>query len=335
MKPIAIHNSNAEFHNRWISYCQEKQIPYTIVNCLDNDIVQGLLRCGALMWHHFHNSPQDIIAAKRLLFALEQAGISVFPDFNTSWHFDDKIGQKYLLESINAPIVPTYVFYNKKEALAWVETTIFPKVWKLSRGAGSQHVKLVQTRKEAVSIVRRAFTKGFSTYNSASNLSERWRKYKIGQTSFKDVVKGVIRIIYKPAFTRNGNREKGYVYFQDFVANNDSDIRIIVIGRRAFGIKRYVRMNDFRASGSGKFSHKREDVDERCIQISFQISKKLQTQCLAFDYIFHNGIPLIVELSYGFSPHGYEDCPGYWDDKLNFHEEKFNPYGWMIDLMYR
>ncbi len=76
-------------------------------------------------------NPRDILFAKQLLFSLEQSGIIVFPDFNTGWHFDDKVGQKYLLETIDAPLVPSYVFYSKKEALEWDEQTNFPKVFKL------------------------------------------------------------------------------------------------------------------------------------------------------------------------------------------------------------
>ena len=93
--------------------------------------------CDALMWHHFQTNPKAILFAKQLLFALEQSGKKVFPDFRTGWHFDDKLGQKYLLEAIDAPLVPSYVFYDKKEALEWVQKTDFPKVFKLRGGAGS------------------------------------------------------------------------------------------------------------------------------------------------------------------------------------------------------
>jgi glutathione synthase/RimK-type ligase-like ATP-grasp enzyme len=51
------------------------------------------------------------------------------------------------------------------------------------------------------------------------------------------------------------NPEKNYVYFQDFIPQNDFDIRIIVIGKRAFAIKRMVRKGDFRASGSGNIKY--------------------------------------------------------------------------------
>jgi hypothetical protein len=47
--------------------------------------------------------------------------------------------------------------------------------------------------------------------------------------------------------------------------------------------------------------------------------------------VYENGNPLVVEISYGFSMVGYDPCPGYWDNNMQWHEGKFNPYGWMID----
>ena len=95
------------------------------------------------------------------------------------------------------------------------------------------------------------------------------------------------------------------------------DIRVIVIGDRAFALKRMVRKGDFRASGSGEMKFEKEEFDERCIEISFKTSKKLNAQCLAYDFVFDSqNNPLIVEISYGFSIEAYDACPGYWDNKL-------------------
>ena len=63
----------------------------------------------------------------------------------------------------------------------------------------------------------------------------------------------------------------------------------------------------------------------------FEIAEKLNTQCVAFDYVHDNGKPMLVEISYGFSPSGYDQCKGYWDRNLAWNEGNFNPYGWMID----
>src|SRR5690606_25188482 len=130
---------------RWIEYCKKENIDYKLVNAFDNDIIQQLADCDGFMWHHHHGDFKDVLAAKKIHFALEHAGIKVFPDFKTAWHFDDKVAQKYLLEAIEAPLVPSYVFYDKKTALEWAEKTSYPKVFKLKGGAGATNVKLVKS----------------------------------------------------------------------------------------------------------------------------------------------------------------------------------------------
>src|SRR5690606_18329885 len=130
-----------------------------------SDIIKHLGDCHAFMWQHHQGNYKDVLIAKQLLYSLEFAGKIVFPDFNTGWHFDDKIGQKYLLESIGAPLVPSLVFYTESEAISWVNQVEFPKVFKLRGGAGSSNVILARTRKNALDLVAKAFGDGFVQYS--------------------------------------------------------------------------------------------------------------------------------------------------------------------------
>jgi glutathione synthase/RimK-type ligase-like ATP-grasp enzyme len=329
---IAIHHGKNAFSNRWVAYCKNNNIEFKIVDAYQTNIIQQLEDCSAFMWHHSHSNSKDILFAKQLLFSIEQKGIAVFPNFNTTWHFDDKVGQKYLLEAIDAPLVPSYVFYSKEMAFKWVEQTQFPKVFKLRGGAGSANVKLAKTKKDAIELITKAFGKGFRQYQPWSNLKERWRKYQNGQTNLFDVFKGMLRFYTEPEFSKIIGYERGYIYFQDFIPNNTFDIRVIVIGKKAFALKRLVRKGDFRASGSGEMKFEKEEFDEKCIEISFKTSQKLNAQCLAYDFVFNSlNDPLIVEISYGFSIEAYDTCPGYWDNELNWHEGFFNPQNWMIE----
>jgi hypothetical protein len=333
---IAIHNNKSTdlFHFRWIEYCDKNDIAYKLVNCYDNDIIQQLEGCSGLMWHYHQANPTDIVMAKSLLFSLEQSGKKVFPDFNTAWHFDDKVAQKYLLEALKTDLVPTWVFYDKKTAYDWIEKTSFPKVFKLKGGAGSQNVQLAKTKQEAKSLANKAFGRGFPAYDGWGSIKERYRKWRLGKTSFFDVSKGFVRLLNPPRYAKVMGNEMNYLYFQEFIPNNDSDTRIIVIDGKAFALKRMVRKDDFRASGSGNFRYEREVFDERCVKISFDNTKKLKAQCVAYDYVFdQENNPKLIEISYGFANRVYDPCTGYWDEKLNWHEGAFNPYGWMVEMM--
>ena len=87
-------------------------------------------------------------------------------------------------------------------------------------------------------------------------------------------------------------------------------------------IKRFVKYNDFRASGSGKISYDPKDIHPDCIKLSFKIKKNIQGGLVcAFDFVFDNDVPQVVEISNNFVVEAYLDCRGYWDEDLNFHEE--------------
>ena len=144
---------------------------------------------------------------------------------------------------------------------------------------------------------------------------------------------GYIRVFAEPYYSKVMGKERGYAYFQDFIPNNDSDIRVIVIDNKAFAIKRMVRENDFRASGSGNILYNKEFFDIKTIQLAFDLADKIQGQSVAFDFVFDNEKPLIVEVSYGFSKEGYDDCEGYWDRDMNWYQGKFDFCGWMVETV--
>lgn len=332
---IAIHNRKNSFSDRWIQYCIKNNIEYKIVNCYSNDIINQIYDCDAIMWHHNHLDLKDLIFAKQLMYSIWISGKKVFPDFYTNWHFDDKIGQKYLFEALNIPTIPTYIFYEKKIAIEWIKSQKYPIVFKLKSGAGSQNVKLIKSYNQALYYINRAFSYGYSQFSSIENLKERFRKFKDNKSNFISVIKGIARLIIKNEFSRNQIKEKNYIYFQEYIPKNDYDIRIIVIGEKAFGIKRYNRKNDFRASGSGYIDYNIENIPKEVIEIAFISAKKINSKCIAFDFLLKDqSTPLVLEISYGFAMKAYDDCIGYWDKNLNFIKEKFNPQDWMIESLF-
>lgn len=329
---LAIHHRKGSFSDRWIEYCKLNKIDFKIVNAYDTNIIQQVKDCDAFMWHHHHANYKDVLAAKPILFALEHIGIKVFPNFKTAWHFDDKVAQKYLLESLRVPLVPSYVFYDKKKAMEWAKNVKYPIVFKLKGGAGSANVKLVKNKRESNRLIKIAFNKGFSQFNRWGYLKERFNKFKKGKESFLEVCKGLVRLIWPVEFARFQSNSKGYIYFQDFIPNNDFDIRVVIVEGRAFALKRLVRRGDFRASGSGEIRYEMNEININCVKLSFDVNDFIQSQCIAFDFIFdENENPIIVELSYGFDASAYDNCEGYWTADLKFHKEKFNPQVWMLE----
>ena len=331
---IAIHDHPGSFSDRWITYCLENRIDFKKINCSDTDIINQLDDCDGLMWNWNQDDYKAELFARQLVRSLEKKGIKVFPDTNTSWHFDDKVGQKYLLEAIEAPFVKSYVFYSSQEALNWIEKTSFPKVFKLRGGAGSTNVSLVKTKKKATRLIKKAFGSGFPPRNRMSNLKDRFGVLQRDKNlaAVKKIVGGIGRLFIPTEFERFSHKQKGYIYFQDFIPNNYYDTRLVIIGNRCFGCRRYCRKNDFRASGSGLCAYHPELFDKKSIQYAFETARKLKTQSVAFDFVMLNNEPKIVEISYCFPMEGASDnCPGYWDSNLTWHDNSINLQSFMVE----
>ena len=318
---IAIHHRPSSFSDRWVEYCRRHDVPFTLVDCYSTDIVQQVRGCKGLMWHWDQQDYKAVLFARQLTYSLEAMGLTVFPDSHTCWHFDDKIGQKYLLEAINAPLVPSYVFYEEQQALEWIAGATFPKVFKLRVGSGSSNVQLVRSRQHAYTLCARAFGSGFkpvaSYFSDYTSKRSRVKSPALLATKLWRLPRSLLRI---RAANKLMNRERGYVYFQDFLQDNLFDTRVIVTGDKAFGMRRYVRRNDFRASGSGLIDYSREVIDIRCVSNAFLLSDRLRTQSLACDYLFQENELRLIEISYGYVPRVYDKCVGYWDREMGWHE---------------
>lgn len=335
-KHVAIHDRKGSFSDRWIAYCELQGIPYKLVNCLDTDIMKQLSSSVALLWHWNHGDPRDQLMARHVIMAATAMGVKVFPSVSTCWHFDDKIAQKYLLEAIGAPLVPTYVLYDLEEALRWIDRASFPKVFKLRKGAGSTNVKLVRSVAEARALAERAFSSGFSPV--AHYGQDALKRYRVAKRrgDLLNVVRRIPRVL---ATIRDNKRmmgrEKGYAYFQDFIPGNDFDTRVTVVGNRAFGYTRNVRPRDFRASGSGDIVYDVSRINQKCVEVAFAVTRKIGAQSLAFDFVLgEQQQPFILEVSYAFIPHPVHSCLGHWDSSLTWQEGAIWPQdAILIDLL--
>jgi glutathione synthase/RimK-type ligase-like ATP-grasp enzyme len=341
---VAIHHKPGNtsipgsFSYRWIEYCKTNRIDHKLVNCLDDSILDQLKDCQYLLWNWRMNYTESQFA-RMILMAAESMDVNVFPNTATCWHYDDKIAQMYLLQSINAPIVKSYVFYVEEEALEWANKADFPKVFKLRKGSASANVKLVRSRRTAIKLIKKAFRKGFNpspTY--LKDFSTKMHKVPKDLNSLlKKLQNAGKNIVTTKEARRMANLEKGYVYFQDFIANNKYDVRITTIGDRSTGSIRLVRPGDFRASGSGLSDWTGKNIDVTYMKLGFEIARRIGAQSIAYDIIKDaDDNPLIVEISYCFPSYSVSSCEGYRDKNLDWHPVHIYPEDAIIaDLLKR
>lgn len=332
---IGINHRKGSYSERWIQYCRENSIDHKVLNCYDNDIIDQLKDCDALLWHHSQNSYKDLLLAKQLLFSLEQTGKIVFPDYNTGWHFNDKLAQKYLFESLGIKSAPSHAFYKRKDALLWASTAAFPKVFKLRVGASGSHVRLVKNRNHANKLINKAFRRGFSKASLWDNFKDSIGSYRSGKDDFMNMIKGFLHLFVPTEINKKTGREKNYIMFQEFIPNEGFDYRVEITGNYCIAMVRHVRKNDFRASGGHNDHYDMELIPKDIITFAYDVYDKLKIQSCALDIVRNNdtGELFLLEISYCYSLDEDEFLHGYWDRHGNWYDRNFDSRDWMIEYV--
>ncbi|HHJ10638.1 MAG TPA: hypothetical protein ENK25_07070 [Bacteroidetes bacterium] len=261
-------------------------------------------------------------------------GIKCFPNQATCWMYDDKIKEYYLLKKHGFPVIETHIFWDEETALNWIETALFPLVFKLKSGSRSQNVILVKDKQQARLLVKKMFDKGIDPDKSSFFMKNRLRGQGYKEFLWDQALRGY-RFIRGVDISPYWEIHKNYVLFQEYQPNNLYDTRVTVIGDRAYALIRYNRRQDFRASGSGKYNLDRSKIDKRCLDIAFKISDTLGFQSMAYDFLFNiNGDPIISEISYTYPCIDQYEEPGYFDRDFNHHAGHFwAEYFHLIDLL--
>lgn len=316
------------FATKWQRALENIGVSVEFVDLFHPEFWKCISASDGFMWRHRH-IPDNKIKALRLLGTIEYGmKIPVFPDIKTCWHYDDKIAQYYMLHTNCFPAVDSYVFWDKKRALDWCKSTSFPKVFKLASGAGSSNVVKVESAGEARQIIERAFDEGIFARSLPGMLlgGIRKKREKLKQLlrRFRRSVAYVVQNRYPPLPSDWWLPEKNVVYFQDFLEENTFDTRIVVVGKRAFGFRRFNRPNDFRASGSGRLDYDPSSIDPEFLKIAFAISERFSFQSMAYDFLYRKGVPVVIEMSYTFGNKAGR-CPGHWDRQLNWINGQMEP----------
>ena len=261
-----------------------------------------------------------------LLPIIESAQITkCFPTYHNYWSYDDKIRQYYLLRQHGFPVIETYVFWNKSNALEWIDTASLPTVFKLKGGASSNNVVLIKSRDQGKRFIKKMFGSGVKSGKLPTRGHVKFADFDL-QKIVRHWAGNLLKTINGIDVNDRWQLHKNYALFQRFLPGNTFDTRVVVNGNRIQAFRRFNRENDFRASGSGKIDLNPEAVDTRCLQIALNVSKKLNYQTMGYDFLYdEENNPLISEMSYTYGTKTLPRCPGYWDENLSFHEGNYWP----------
>jgi len=292
---------------RWAEAIKKAGHDVKWVDVHRSDILGQLRGCQGFMWRWPHFGDMRRIASRLLPVLERDLGLVVYPDQNTCWHYDDKIAQQYLFEAHGIPTPKTWIWYDGEAAREWASTAEYPMVLKLSAGAGSSNVLLVDSLQEVKPWIDQLFSEGITSLTDAQLQPWRWKRRIIA--AGKAILRG------RPAFADgvHGHRHKGYLLLQEFLPENAFDTRVTVVGNRAFGYRRFNRPGDFRASGSGNFDTNPQEIDPCFLRLAFRTARTLRTQSLAIDGLQREQEHVLSEISYTYVSWMVHACPGHWE----------------------
>lgn len=238
-------NSSWIFYERFL---KNNRIDYQFYDIYRHDWLEVAEELDVIMWHTF-SSPIDMYIAESKIYVLEKIlKKTCFPSFHEVWQYEDKNRSTFLYKALKLPLIETFISNSKKDALSMLEKMSFPLIYKTYIGSSSKGVTKVNNSSQGKKIINKIFShKGLAT-------------------------------IY-PYF-----RQKDTVLLQEFIHDADYDLRIMMIGNKAFGYYRFPKKNDFKASGSGLYEKK--EIPKEALNIAINIRAKLNSRLMGVDLLF-------------------------------------------------
>lgn len=165
----------------------------------------------------------------------------------------------------------------------------YPKVLKTAQGAGSSGVFLIKDSVDLKILKNKFFEPSFKR-----KIIKLQRKFKLSSEEYQ---------IYSYKY-----KKFNLFVEQDFIEALECDYKVLVFGNRYYVLKRNVRKNDFRASGSGDFEFIEPPID--VLEFAKEIALTLDNPYLSLDIAQSaKGCHLIEFQATNFGPYTLLNAP--------------------------
>ena len=191
-----------------------------------------------------------------------------------------------------------------EDLLSQIDRIRYPVVFKPSEGSMSSGVALAKSKAELLGLVKK--------YAKTSNLRS-WLKEMVRQRKFLGYVK-------------NSYYQKKFI-LQPYIPNLENDWKVLIFGEKVYVLRRGVRKNDFRASGShlGYKAGSKSGFPVDHLDRLLDFKNKIGLPSISIDYTFDGKNGYIIEFQgiyFGLSTHNYSDdyyqrVDGKWEVKAN------------------
>ena len=237
MEIAILRHERADSIKKWQLACEKKGLKYDIINLSRSNWLEKvmekpydffLLRPPGNVEHYKNLYDERTYIIARVL------KLKVFPSYEECYIYENKRLLSYFLKAMNIPHPQTNVFYNKEEALKFIEASTYPIVGKTAIGASGSGVKIIKNLSQAKIYINKAFSsKGLKRRfgpNRVIGSPKKWtEKTLINPQYFLKKLKGYL-------FTHKYG-QKDFVIFQEYI-HHDFEWRAVKIGDSYFAHKK-------------------------------------------------------------------------------------------------
>ncbi|MFB6225620.1 MAG: hypothetical protein ABEI13_04150 [Candidatus Paceibacteria bacterium] len=232
-----------------------------------------------------------------ILYVIKKRGGELIPNFGLFLAHEDKLMQSLLVDGRDINYPKTYPIGTFEEGVETLKSISYPIVAKNAKGDSSNKVCEINNIQEGKKFLERNLSRDYS-FQKGSIIKKIYRQIRYG----KRYSKGVGRVI-----------------LQEKIEDVSHDWKVLVFGNKLFTLKRFTRENDFRASGSGKFSFE-EDPPKKVLDCALRTREIIDSPWLSVDIIDTGQRCFVVEfqavhfgmVTFVDSQHFYHKDNGKW-----------------------
>lgn len=236
---VILANEDKAGHELWIKACEscEQPISWRVVNL-----------CGYDWWEKLHSEPFDILLSRpgglhsryknlyderlRILSAVK--GYLVFPSLTEVEIYENKRYLSFWLKANSIPHPATFVFYDRNEAISWIQQADFPLVGKTNIGASGSGVVILKDQLAGKKYVDRAFSRRGVPQRWGPNLS----KGRILSRAFHSIMNsGYLKRKAMLYGMRRSDKQVGFLLLQEFI-DHPYEWRVVRMGESFFAHKK-------------------------------------------------------------------------------------------------
>ena len=195
----------------------------------------------------------------------------IIPNFNSFIAHENKMLQELEMKRLDIKSPSSNIVGTYEEGMDFLNKSTFPIIAKKSKGFGSKTVEKINSIKEGKIFLKKNLTDGVTL--NIGYFKWLYKKWK-----------------YNTLYPR----QHGKVIFQEMIENLLFDWKVLIFNDVCFVLKRFIKKDDFRASGSGIFDYKAIPSD-KVLNFALEIRKKLNIPFASFDIVESNNQCFLIE----------------------------------------